>query len=65
MEKVYSIVKISIDRKTKSKLNAMKFEHGFETMEDLYATVFKKGMTHMRELKKKAEVRKKIKENKT
>jgi hypothetical protein len=58
------LIKIHVDRVTKSKLNMMKFEHGYETMEELYADIFWRGMVQMKQMKKNKEVRQEIKKNK-
>jgi hypothetical protein len=42
----------------------MKFEHGYETMEELYADIFWRGMVQMKQMKKNKEVRQEIKKNK-
>jgi hypothetical protein len=61
----YSIVRIRIDRETKSLLNMMKFEHGYESMEEMYEHIFWKGIVQVKQMKKNKEVRQQIRKNKT
>jgi hypothetical protein len=59
------LIKVHVDRETKSKLNMMKFEHGFESMQELYDNIFWRGMAQLRQMKQNKEVRREIKKNKT
>jgi hypothetical protein len=64
MERMH-LIRIHVDRETKSKLNMMKFEHGFESMQELYDNVFWRGMVQLKQMKKNKEVRQEIRKNKT